>query len=99
MSFRITRSAARNAANTQSLGSPAIAAGPGATSLPPHTSRKRKASAREPSPDPEHEPAKAASSRRPKRQKVLELEPPLPAQVAPIRRKKGKIPAVMSSPG
>ncbi|KAK6587156.1 hypothetical protein PZA11_000446 [Diplocarpon coronariae] len=99
-SSRITRAAARQAAS--SLESTVGTAGASSTASsrpqpPPPSVRKRKATARDPSPIPDPEPAKASSGRRPKRQKVVETDTAAPAP--PSRRKKGKTPAVMSSPG
>ncbi|KAF8862199.1 hypothetical protein BDZ45DRAFT_739500 [Acephala macrosclerotiorum] len=105
---RITRAAARQLANSSESTSNTASASAPSTSAPapnsaPAPSRKRKATARDSSPAPEPEPAKSSSSRRPKRQKVAEQEipppqPPAPAAQPPSRRRKGKTPAVMSSP-
>ncbi|KUJ12253.1 uncharacterized protein LY89DRAFT_673252 [Mollisia scopiformis] len=112
-SNRITRAAARQAASSSetstsaaasSISAPTSAPAPATSNRPPVGSRKRKAPARDSSPAPEPEPTKASSSRRPKRQKVAEPEvppagPSVPAALPPTRRRKGKTPAVMSSPG
>ncbi|KAL2069548.1 hypothetical protein VTL71DRAFT_14227, partial [Oculimacula yallundae] len=108
-SSRITRAAARQAASSSESPAASVGASSAASSSrpappPPSSSKKRKASVRDPSPDPEVESAKPSLARRTKRQKVSEantVSPALPAPqaVAPSRRKKGKTPAVMSSPG
>ncbi|KAH7410746.1 hypothetical protein BKA64DRAFT_661669 [Cadophora sp. MPI-SDFR-AT-0126] len=107
-SSRITRAAARQAASSSESPAASVGASSAASSTrqppqPPST-RKRKATARDTSPAPESEPAKPSSARRTKRQKVVATDttppaPPAPQAVAPSRRKKGKTPAVMSSPG
>ncbi|QSZ36153.1 hypothetical protein DSL72_007278 [Monilinia vaccinii-corymbosi] len=101
MSSRITRSSARQAANSleSTAGSSATAASAAAAppSRPSAPSRKRKATVRESSPALEPESTKATPSKRPKRQKVSEPEAPTPAPTASSRRKNAKAPAVMSS--
>ncbi|CZR52189.1 related to rat ubiquitin ligase Nedd4 [Phialocephala subalpina] len=106
---RITRAAARQLASSSESTSNTASTSALSTSAPapnptPAPSRKRKAPPRDTSPAPEPESAKPSSSRRPKRQKVAEPEiprpqPPAPAAQPSSRRKKGKTPAVMSSPG
>ncbi|PMD27705.1 hypothetical protein NA56DRAFT_653552 [Hyaloscypha hepaticicola] len=104
MSGRITRASARQAASSSEPSRASVGTTPSASSTrAPAPSRKRKAPARELSPVPEPEAAKPSSSRRPKRQKITEPEPPAapsaPSAVLPTRRRKGKNTAVMSSPG
>jgi E3 ubiquitin-protein ligase TRIP12 len=100
---RITRAAARQAASSsESSGISTGASSAASSTRPPAPSRKRKAPAREPSPALDLEPAKPSSARRIKRLKVSDPEPPQPPStpaVVPSRRRKGKTPAVMSSPG
>ncbi|KAF7892018.1 hypothetical protein EAF00_008320 [Botryotinia globosa] len=102
---RITRSSARQAANSSepSAGSSASATAATAAVAPSGRSsapsRKRKATVREPSPALEPEPTKATPSKRSKRLKVSDpvVPTPAPAPAASSRRKNAKAPAVMSS--
>ncbi|RQM05995.1 hypothetical protein DH86_00002550, partial [Scytalidium sp. 3C] len=100
MSPRITRASTRQAATSIDPSSATGAAGsPTSSTRPIPPSRKRKAPARDSTPA-DVDPPKTTSSRRQKRQKVLEPEqhsPPLPLQTS--RRRRTKIAAAMSSPG
>ncbi|KAJ5053906.1 uncharacterized protein L3040_000196 [Drepanopeziza brunnea f. sp. 'multigermtubi'] len=107
---RITRAASKAASSSESSAASAGASAPVPNQPPPpptSAARKRKAPARETSPVPEPAPAKVSSGRRTKRQKVVESDTAVPAPSVPpalkasvpSRLRKGKTPAVMSSPG
>ena len=105
MSSRVTRSAARLAADTSTA---AAAAAATATSTPvsgavqaPSNFLKRKASAREQSPDTPPEALRTVPSRRAKKAKVEE-QPPAPTPPLPAprsRRRKVQPPTTMSNGG
>ena len=97
MSFRVTRSSARLAADNTAA---TLTAAPTPTPAQPTSkSRKRKAAThREPSPEELPEITKAPSTRRTKRQKVVAPEPS-PPTTPRSRQRAGNQPATMAKPG
>ncbi|MCJ1474222.1 Ubiquitin fusion degradation protein 4 [Lambiella insularis] len=103
MSSRVTRSAARLAADNSTAAGPATAASiivSGAVQ-PPANSLKRKASARAKGPESPPEPLRTVPARLAKKSRIEDAEPILSAKTpaARSRGKKAKPPAVMSTSG
>ncbi|KAF2415851.1 hypothetical protein EJ08DRAFT_127706 [Tothia fuscella] len=103
-SARVTRSAARlSSGSSNSPGNPNQAANPAAAPppLPPPSSRKRKATAREPSPGEESEVAVEPPRRRTNKRLKPEVTEPahLPPPALPRSRRRGKAATNMSDAG